>query len=205
MLRVGIRSKDAPASPHSSQLPAKEAGQACVTTADELASHGHRREAIQLYERARHFNARLNVAHKLAVLYDQEGSDTLALAEYNKALKRDPTNADLQNDLGYFYYQRHDLAQAEHWLMKALERNAEHPQALVNLGMVRGYQGRYQESFEAFEKVVGPIAAQSNIGMILAKQGRHQEAIPCLRQALARDPRITQAKAVLAYLERNPN
>ena len=47
------------------------------------------------------------------MLYDAQGDSARSLAEYNKALESDPKNANLLSDLGYYYYEREDLAQAE--------------------------------------------------------------------------------------------
>jgi Flp pilus assembly protein TadD len=171
-----------------------------VRTADELAQHGHRREAILLYERAQSLDPKVQVSRYLAVLYDQDNSPE-ALTEYNLALAANPKDADLLNDFGFYYYKRGDLTNAEQQLRAAIGQSPRHERAWVNLGMVLGEQGRYRESFEAFAKVVSPAAAHSNLGMILAKNGRQAEAQKEFRQALSLEPGLEQPRAVLAYLE----
>ena len=92
----------------SAELSPKEAAEACFATAKELHAHGHAKEAIILFERARELNPRETRADRyLAVLYDHEGNDARALAEFQKALKTSPKDAELLNDLGYFYYRRY--------------------------------------------------------------------------------------------------
>ncbi len=190
----------------SSQTPVKdkelkpaEAARACMKTADELAQHGHRREAILLYERAKGLDPKVQVSRYLAVLYDQESSPE-AISEYNLAVAASPKDADLLNDFGYYYYKRGDMTNAEQQLRAAIGQSPRHERAWVNLGMVLGEQGRYRESFEAFAKVVSPAAAHSNVGMILAKNGRQIEAQQELRQSLSLEPDLEQPRAVLAYL-----
>lgn len=199
------RSKPVPGQPASKEKELKpaEAAHACIVTADELAQHGHRREAILLYERARNIDPTAHVSRYLAVLYDQEGLPQ-ALTEYNRAVTAAPHDANLMNDLGYYYYQRGDLAKAEKWLQAAVERAPDHERAWVNLGMTLGELRRYRESFAAFSRVVGPGAAHSNLGMILARHGQNAQAREEFLQALSLDPDLEQPRAVLAFLEQ-PN
>ena len=61
---------------NSQVLPPAEAAKACISTADEMAKGGYRKEAILLYERARQLDpGQKHVCRYLAVLYDEEGDD----------------------------------------------------------------------------------------------------------------------------------
>lgn len=194
------RAKPGAAAPaKQKEMKPSEAAHACLVTADELAQNGHRREAILLYERARTLDPAAPVSRYLAVLYDQEGLPQ-ALAEYNRAIAAAPRDANLMNDLGWYYYKRGDLDKAEKWLKAALQHAPQDDRVWVNLGMVLGEQRRYRESFDAFSRAVGPGAAHSNLGMILARHGQLAQAQQELRQALSMDPELEQPRAVLAYL-----
>jgi Flp pilus assembly protein TadD len=184
----------------SEELPPKEAAVACIATAKELQAHGHAPEAILLFERARQLNPREHqVSRYLAVLYDQQGNDTRALAEYRKALEIAPRDADLLNDFGYYHYHHQDWKQAEDYFRKAIAQAPDHERAWVNLGLALGEQGRYQESFDAFSKVIG-----SNVGVILASHQRQAEADAEFKQALRLKPDLAQPRAFLAHLEQSP-
>ena len=186
----------------SDELPPKEAARACMATAEELQNSGHTQQAILLYEKARSNDPSLkSVSHHLAVLYDAQGDSTRSLAEYNKALASDPKNPNLLSDMGYYHYERGNLTEAEQWLRKALALDPNHPKATSNLALVLAGQGRFDESFAAFAKVVGPAAAHSNVGVLLAKQGRYDQARQAFHQALAIDATLEQPKAFLQYLE----
>lgn len=181
-----------------SQLQAE----ACRRTAVELAAHERDDHAIAQFERAREIDAGIHgIAHPLAVLYDRQGRMDAAEREYKKALVNAPKDANLLNDYGYFLYSRGDLAQAEPMLRHAIQLRPEHPKAALNLGMVLLGSGRFDEAFTQFETAVGPAAAHHNIGMGLMRQGRREEAIVHFRQAIKRDPSLTQTNAVLAQLE----
>ena len=85
------------------ELPPKEAAKACLATADEMVRSGYTREAAALYERARQVDpSQQQVCRYLAVLYDEIGADSQALAEYNHAVRLTPKDSDLLNDFGYF-------------------------------------------------------------------------------------------------------
>ncbi len=184
------------------ELPPKEAARACMAAAEQMQNNGNAPQAILLYEKARRNDPSLkSVSHHLAALYDAQGDSTRSLAEYTKALECDPKNANLLSDLGYYYYERENFAEAERSLRKALAIDPNHPKALSNLGLVLAGEGRFNESFEAFAKVVGPAAAHSNLGVLLARQGRYDEAKQAFRRALAMDATLQQPKAFLAYLD----
>ena len=108
-------------------LKPSEGAQACLTTADSLAAKGHEVEAVKLLLRARQLDPKQkHLAHRLAVLYDRQGNDKLAMEEYKKALTESPSNAELLNDFGYFYYQRGQWAEAERFFQNALAVSPEH-------------------------------------------------------------------------------
>jgi len=106
--------------------------------------------------------------------------------------------------MGYYYYERENFVEAERCLRKALDIDPNHQKAICNLGMVLARQGRLEESFAAFSKVIGPAAAHSNIGVVMAKQGRNDQAKQEFHQALAADPTLQQPKVFLAYLDKQP-
>ncbi|HEV3301535.1 MAG TPA: tetratricopeptide repeat protein [Planctomycetaceae bacterium] len=190
----------------SDTLPPKQAAEACFATARELQAHGHAPEAIILYERARQLNPQEpQVSRFLAVLYDQQGNDARATTEYRKALELAPHDADLLNDFGYYFYRRRDWRHAEEQFRKAIAQTSEHERAWVNLGLALGEQERFQESFEAFSKVLGPAAAHSNVGVILAAHQRKSEAEGAFKQALAIQNDLPQPRAFLAHFEQPAN
>jgi Tfp pilus assembly protein PilF len=186
----------------SGELPPKEAAQACLAAAEELQKNGQTEQAIGLYEKARNYDPGLkSVAHRLAVLYDAQGDSTRSLIEYNKARESDPKNPSLLSDIGYYYDERENFAEAERFLRAALAIDSNHQKATCNLALVLARQGRFEESFESFCKVVGPAAAHSNVGVLMAKQGRYDEAKQAFHRALAMDATLQQPKVFLAYLD----
>lgn len=184
----------------ASELPRKQAAAACLATADDLAQAGHEREAIIQYEKARAHDPKLDLSHKLAVLYDRQGEDARALAEYRRALEKSPQNTDLLNDFGYFHYTRGNCSEAEKLLRQATQHEPCHPRAWINLGMALGTQGQFDASFAAFAKVVTPAEARANVAVLQARYGRADEARQSLMLALDENPQLPHARSLLTAL-----
>jgi Tfp pilus assembly protein PilF len=185
------------------ELAPKDVAQVCITTAEQLSSKGHYREAILLYEKARSHDATAaNYARRVAALHDLAGNAFQAEKEYTLALQAEPEDVELMTDFGYFKYDRGELDQAESVLRKAITIAPQHERAKMNLGLVLAAQGRYQASFDAFREVISEAAAHSNVGVLLAKAGHDEQAERAFRYALSLDANLPQAQHFVAYYER---
>ncbi len=183
------------------EMPAREASKVCLATAKKMDDGGRDAEAVSLYLRAREHDPSVDVSARLAVLYDRLQQSSEAQAEYRRALSKQPKNADLWNDFGYYYLSRENYPEAEKHFRRALELKPKHVQATNNLALALGYQQRHAECYALFEKSIGAAAAHSNLGMILAQQDRLDEAAVEFRAALAEQPDLKQAQQMLAYLQ----
>lgn len=187
------------------ELPPKEAGKACMQTAQAYEKGGRYEEAVQLYERARTLDPGLagQTGRRLAVVYDLTGDFSKSTAEYETLLKTHPKDADLLNDVGYSYYCRGELATAEMYLTRALKVDPNHKKANMHLGLVLAVQGKWDDAYAAFCRVVRPADAHCNLAFILASSGKTEEAKDQYRRALAIDPLMKMAQGGLNQLE-NP-
>ncbi|HZZ79653.1 MAG TPA: tetratricopeptide repeat protein [Gemmataceae bacterium] len=169
---------DASSSPRAgtkeAELPTMDSAKLCFTTAETLEKGGKDPEAIGLYEKARQLDKRLAVeaTRRLAVLYDRNDEFDKALDYYRHALEENPKDAELLNDLGYGYYCRGEWAEAEKHLRKAVGVNPKYANAWINLGMTLAQQSRYDESIQAFGKVIPKAQAHCNVGFIQATQAQ---------------------------------
>jgi len=190
----------------SSELTPSQAAQLCLTTAEALEKKGYAAEAIRQYENARKHDPQMrSVSRRLAVLYDLQGDPRQAEAEYLRAQQEQPGDAELLNDLGYFHYRHDHLSTAETWLQNAIAVDPNCHRAWINLGQVLAKQGRPEESYQAFARVLRPAEAYSNLGVLLAKQGRATEARTALQHALQLDPTLKQPQAFLNVLANAPS
>ncbi|MFO0970110.1 MAG: tetratricopeptide repeat protein [Gemmataceae bacterium] len=182
-------------------LSSEDSVRVCLVTAEKLQKSGQLREAILLLEKARQENPRLAVAHRLGILYDLQGNFTKSQIEYKLALDAKPNDASLLNDIGYSFYCRGMLDDAESHLRKALALQPKLPRGWVNLGMVLAQRGQYPESIAAFTKAVSPAQAQCNLAFILTAQGKQREARAAYQEALALEPGLSVARRALDKLD----
>jgi Tfp pilus assembly protein PilF len=159
-------------------------------------------EAIQAYLDVRKLDPTAKgVAHALAVLYDRSGMTDAAAKEYQTALKESPQNADLRCDYGYFLYSTGRDAEAEESLKESLRLSPDHRQATINLALLVGHQGRYDEALTLFTKAIGPAAALHNVGLLKLQAGETIAAKQMLAEASRRDPSIRQSPKLREWLE----
>jgi len=172
-----------------------------METADLARKRGMDEEAIAQYLVARSIDPKVKgVAHPLAVLYDRAGKMDAAEREYRIAIAEQADNADLLSDHGYFLYSRGKHDEAETTLRSALKIQPKHHQATVNLALVVGARGNYDESQRLFTEAIGPAAALHNIGMLKLRAGDQAGAIENLKVASSQDPSLTESRMVLAKL-----
>jgi len=189
------------------ELSVQEAAKVQLKLAEDFDRNGRDAEAVVYYEKARAADSHLQgrIGRRLAVLYDRLGNTQQAQAEYKKALKAKPRDADLLVDFGYFYYTRGQWKEAEEQLRAALAVNSKHARAWVNRGLTLAQQNRYDDSVAASEHAVSKAEAQSNLAFILMTQGKRDEARRAYYQALALDPELPIARKALAKLESPPS
>ena len=167
----------APSNAKEKDLPAAESARICFITAESLEQGGKFAEAIILYEKARHEDARIGVqaTRRLAILQDRSGNFDKALEEYHRALNENPKDAEVYSALGYGYYCRAEWQAAEKQLRKAIAIEPKLTSAWNNLGMTLAVQMRYDESLAAFEKAVPKAQAHCSLGFIQAAQAKFDE------------------------------
>jgi tetratricopeptide (TPR) repeat protein len=132
------------------QTPAAEtvAKQQAETEADGLLARGEYAAAIEKYQ---HLD--LNDAHivnKLGVAYEYLGGTKSAKADYEKAIKLDPTLASAYNNLATTYYAEHDNKKAEKFYKKSIKLDPENASAYKNLGTAYFADRKYGKGSEMY-------------------------------------------------------
>lgn len=190
----------------SVELPARESARVCLRTAAEFEKNGQAEEAVRLFEKARELDPKWaqEAGRRLAVLYDTLGEFGKADAEYDRLLAAATKDADLLNDTGYSRYCRGDWPAAETLFRRAVDADAKHKRARVNLGLALAQQMKSAEALAAFAAVVRPADAHSNLGFVLAARGDRTAAAAEYGKALALDPGHKLARAALAELKKVP-
>ncbi|HEV8061356.1 MAG TPA: tetratricopeptide repeat protein [Gemmataceae bacterium] len=189
----GAASKEAP------QTPA----QACIAAGQKLEHKGHLKEAIAKYEEARRFDPKAPVAHALALLYDKQGDVERAQAEFAIALKAAPKDAEVLVDMAYFSFEHGNFSESEKLLRQALALKPDNERAWVALGLVLGRQGHYEESYDAFARILSRDEAHANQDAIAAKLEKSPDA-PKLPHPIANLSAPQQDSAKASHADAEP-
>ncbi len=198
------RDAPVPAAAGRADLPPADSARVCLRTARDLERQGYFPDAIAQYERARSFDpsgAGPVATRRLAVLYGRAGDPVRAAAEYATALRATPADPLLLNDAGYFHLSQGDAVAAEPLFRRSLAADPGYARAWVNLGLALADQGRPEDGYAAFQKVLPPAQARADVGVALARRGRYREAEASLKDALGQDATLPQAQVALRWVE----
>lgn len=141
-----------------------------------------------------------DIQHRLAVVCTRLHRYGEAQSLYTRALKRDPKNATLLTDMGYFYYLRGDSVEAELILSQALHVRPDDLRATSNLALVVGRQGRVDECLKLLRQVHDEPNALSNLAYIHHLRGEEDLAKQRYREAVELEPNLNEASVALAEL-----
>ena len=112
--------------------------------------------------------------------YQILGKTDQAIAEYEKALRLEPTRAIIWNDLAILYSRKGDLEHTEMYLKKAAKAWDDQPHIHYNLAVVMAGRGKLDEAEGEFLKAIrlhpGYIQARYELGETLERLGRSNEA-----------------------------
>lgn len=130
--------------------------------------------------------------NNLGYALDQAGRMAEAKAQYEEALRLDPSYADAHNNLGGILDKMGQPAEAKAQYEEALRLDPNHADARNNLGMILEKMGRLTEAMAEYEKALllkpGSADAHNNLGNILDKIGRVTEARSEYEEALRLEP-----------------
>ena len=144
---------------------------------------------------------RARIRMELAVGYFEQGQTNVALDELKQVIAGDPTFPEAYNLRGLIYMRLNDMRQAEDSFRRAVALNPRDANTQHNLGWLLCQQGRYDESFRAFEQVMtNPIYADRaktlmTQGLCEARAGRKAEA----ERSLARSYELDPANPITGY------
>jgi len=156
----------------------------------------------ELYQRS---PENVELCHRLGVISARLGHHDQAVQYFMHALETSPQNNDVLTDLGYALYLQNDLPAAELALTKALEADPRDSRATNNLALVLGNQGRIDESFAMFRRVVSEAEAHANIAFVHTQRGEGEMAVEHYSLALGLDENIRSASQALAQIAEMKN
>jgi Flp pilus assembly protein TadD len=101
-----------------------------------------------------------------AAIYDQMGNHKKARSLYKQALKIEPDEASLLNNLGLSYLLSNELPDAEYTLRRAASLPGADSRVRQNLALVLGIQGKYDEAIQVAQTEIDPRQAEANIAYL---------------------------------------
>jgi tetratricopeptide (TPR) repeat protein len=187
----------------------------CVAFGDfrvrESQSPGHsledqrqmRVEAKQAYGQALEIEPSCVEAYRgLAQVYSADEDYELAIGAYNAALRITPRDAKLWFELGMMRSRRKQWDPAIDALGHAAELEPENRQYANVLGFCLARAGCYEQSLACFSRVLGAARAHFNVSRMMVHDGHLDAAKQQLQLALQKEPKLIEARELLAQLER---
>lgn len=121
-----------------------------------------------------------------------QGDPERALTECTLAIEADPGLATAHNHLGRALHNAGQSLHAASALRKALDLQADYPEAWANFGLVLRATDALDEAIKAYRRAVelapGFVEAELNLGISLLVAEQVDPALFCLESVLKRDP-----------------
>lgn len=155
---------------------------------------------VALQENPKSLEAKLGLAR----LDQLAGRSADAEVGFQNALKSRPDDPQALNALGQFYGSQKQWNKALPLLEKAADGAPGELTFRHHLAVALAQSGDMQEAFQQFKQVSGEAEAHYNIGYLLMEQGQKAMARQRFQRALALNPQLTQAQAMLDEIDGKP-
>lgn len=149
-------------------------------------------------EKRKQFSAEVQATFDAGLKLASEGKHEEAIAEFKKALEKDPEQPNILANMADSYSKLDKNTEAVEIYDKAIALRPDDAALYTNKGVILSKMGKNSESQEAFKKAasLNPAASAQNfynIGATLVNNGKTQEAAESFKQAIAADPNFAEA------------
>jgi len=115
------------------------------------------------------------IVKNIALIYQQQGKNDMALAAYEDAIASNPEDVNLVLNKANLYYKLGDKDKFKELMAQASSIAPDNPDLMYNIGVINMEQGKLQEAREAFNKTleIDPsyINAQLNLSTTYVNEG----------------------------------
>jgi tetratricopeptide (TPR) repeat protein len=164
----------------------------------------HAQQALQIWT---NMNAALRL---LGAAYTQRGQFDQGIAVLEKALRGDPFNAEIYNNMATAFMQKGAMLKAEELLQTALQIAPEYAATLLNLGLLYLARAQYEPAADYLERGLDRLpdepAPRNNLAVAQIRLGRYDDARRNLEIVIRQRPRIANTyfnMAITYALEKN--
>jgi Flp pilus assembly protein TadD len=141
---------------------------------EALVSKGQTAIRDQKYDAARAAFAEVLVStpdnttahHGLAIVGDLTEDWIKAEYHYKRALRNQPHDANLLNDLGYSYLLQNRFHESSRYLNQAVQEQPQHEHAQINLAMLSLKQGDRADAQQRLNNLFAPASAQQHLARL---------------------------------------
>jgi tetratricopeptide (TPR) repeat protein len=149
-------------------------------------------------EKRKQFSAEVQATFDAGLKLAAEGKYEEAIAEFKKALEKDPEQPNILANMADSYSKMDKNTEALEIYEKAIALRPDDAALYTNKGVILSKIGKNTESQEAFKKAasLNPAASAQNfynIGATLVNNGKMPEAAESFKQAIAADPNFAEA------------
>lgn len=149
-------------------------------------------------EKRKQFSAEVQATFDAGLKLAAEGKHEEAIAEFKKALEKDPEQPNIMANMADSYSKMDKNTEALEIYEKAIALRPDDAALYTNKGVILSKIGKNTESQEAFKKAasLNPAASAQNfynIGATLVNNGKMAEAAESFKQAIAADPNFAEA------------
>lgn len=170
---------EAKASKRSTNGAKRSEREICLETAKSVASKGHAREAILLYEKAERLKPDAEPLDRaLAPLYAEVGDYDSATARYRNVIARqDRPEPDVHANLCWTLIEAGRLHDAEQSIQAGLSLFPDNPRLLGSRAVLHYERGNREQAFQVFRSLYGPSAAHHNLAILDLEHGLPHAAL----------------------------
>ncbi len=143
------------------------------------------KKVVEAQESWRAFNG-------LGIIADIQGNHEDARLFFGKAIKIEPKNPEIINNIGYSLYMDDQLEKAQSYFLWAIKVKKDFNRAIYNYALTLARKKHYIEALTTFVKVMPQPEANNNIGYIAMKNGDYEAAENYFQRAVKLSPQFYQ-------------
>lgn len=121
--------------------------------------------------------------------FEEDGDIDAAIGEARLAMEANPKSSRPLRELGYYYFKKDDLKEAEKWLLKAAQMNSLDVFAFHYLGELYLKRDEIEEASKYFDKAmtISPrhLTRGINLGKILVQRQEFEKAVKVFDKAIS--------------------
>lgn len=140
----------------------------------------------------------------LAKLHLSLDENERAIETLQKALSYTPQDAQLWSDIGLIYARQRNFPEAIRHMQQAVRMEPDNRIYLRNLGFLQARAAQFEEGFETLRRIMPEAQARLNIARMMYQLHQDEACVAQLRLALAIDPSLTAAQALLEEFQVSP-